>query len=49
MLHAKARIVDEAMHGAEVVGGTPDEAKRFLQAEIARWGAVVKSAGLKAE
>ena len=35
--------------GAEVVGGTPDEAKRFLQAEIARWGAVVKSAGLKAE
>lgn len=35
--------------GAEVVGGTPDEAGRFLQAEIARWAAVVKSAGLKAE
>ena len=35
--------------GAEVVGNKPDEAARFLQAEIARWGAVVKSAGLKAE
>ncbi len=35
--------------GAEVVGNTPDEAARFLKAEIARWGAVVKSAGLKPE
>ena len=35
--------------GAEVVGNNPDEAARFLKAEIARWGAVVKSAGLKAE
>ena len=35
--------------GAEVVGNTPDEAARFLKAEIARWGAVVKSAGIKPE
>jgi tripartite-type tricarboxylate transporter receptor subunit TctC len=35
--------------GAEVVGSTPDEAAHFLKAEIARWGAVVKSAGLKPE
>ena len=35
--------------GAEIVGNKPDEAARFLKAEIARWGAVVKSAGLKAE
>jgi tripartite-type tricarboxylate transporter receptor subunit TctC len=35
--------------GAEVVGNKPDEAARFLKAEIARWGAVVKSAGIKPE
>lgn len=35
--------------GAEVVANRPDEAMRFLQGEIKRWGAVVKAAGLKAE
>jgi tripartite-type tricarboxylate transporter receptor subunit TctC len=35
--------------GAEIVASRPDEAARFLQAEIARWGAVVKSAGLRPE
>jgi tripartite-type tricarboxylate transporter receptor subunit TctC len=35
--------------GAEIVANRPDEAARFLQAEIARWGAVVKAAGLKLE
>jgi tripartite-type tricarboxylate transporter receptor subunit TctC len=35
--------------GAEVVGNKPAEAARFLNAEIARWGAVVKSAGIKPE
>lgn len=35
--------------GAEIVGNKPDEAARFLKAEIARWGAVVKSAGIKPE
>ena len=33
--------------GAEVVANKPEEAKRFLEAEIKRWGAVVKAAGLK--
>ncbi|MCA3072044.1 MAG: tripartite tricarboxylate transporter substrate binding protein [Rhodocyclaceae bacterium] len=35
--------------GAEVVASRPDEAKRFLETEIQRWGAVVKSAGLRRE
>ena len=35
--------------GAEIVASRPDEAARFLHAEIARWGAVVKSAGLRTE
>ncbi|MGH8620243.1 MAG: tripartite tricarboxylate transporter substrate binding protein [Burkholderiales bacterium] len=33
--------------GAEIIANRPDEAARFLQAEIARWGGVVKAAGLK--
>ncbi|MCC6532982.1 MAG: tripartite tricarboxylate transporter substrate binding protein [Burkholderiales bacterium] len=35
--------------GAEIVGNTPDEAARFLRSEIARWGAVIRTAGVKAE
>ena len=35
--------------GAEIVANRPDEAMRFLQTEIKRWGAVVKTAGLKVE
>lgn len=35
--------------GAEVVANKPDDAKRFLETEIRRWGAVVKSAGLRSE
>lgn len=35
--------------GAEIVANKPDEAMRFLQTEIKRWGAVVKTAGLKVE
>lgn len=35
--------------GAEVVASKPDEARRFLETEIRRWGAVVKSAGLRRE
>jgi tripartite-type tricarboxylate transporter receptor subunit TctC len=35
--------------GAEIVASKPDEAMRFLQTEIKRWGAVVKAAGLKTE
>jgi len=35
--------------GAEVVASKPEEAKRFLEAEVRRWGAVVKAAGLSSE
>lgn len=35
--------------GAEVVASKPDEAKRFLESEIKRWGAVVKAAGLESK
>jgi tripartite-type tricarboxylate transporter receptor subunit TctC len=35
--------------GAEVVASKPEEAKRFLETEVRRWGAVVKAAGLKSE
>lgn len=35
--------------GAEVVASRPEAARRFLETEIQRWGAVVKSAGLRRE
>ena len=35
--------------GAEVVANKPEEAKRFLETQIRRWGAVVKAAGLRSE
>ena len=35
--------------GSEVIGNSPEEADRFLQTEIARWGAVVKAAKISAE
>jgi len=38
-----------AEQGAEVVGGTPERFGAFMRSEIARWGAVVKRAGIKAE
>ncbi|MBC5768216.1 tripartite tricarboxylate transporter substrate binding protein [Ramlibacter albus] len=33
--------------GADVVGGTPEQFRAFLKAEIDRWGPVVKAAGIK--
>jgi tripartite-type tricarboxylate transporter receptor subunit TctC len=51
-----ARIVrDPAMAarfealGFEPVGSTPEEARDFLQREIARWGAVIRAADVKVE
>ena len=35
--------------GAEIVASKPEDAKRFLETEVRRWGAVVKAAGLKTE
>jgi tripartite-type tricarboxylate transporter receptor subunit TctC len=35
--------------GAEAAGNTPEELTRFLQDEIAKWGKVVKAAGIRAQ
>ena len=35
--------------GSEVIGNSPEEADRFLQAEIARWGAVIKAAKIRVD
>jgi tripartite-type tricarboxylate transporter receptor subunit TctC len=35
--------------GIEPVGGTPEEAAKFLDAEIAKWARVITTAGVKAE
>ncbi len=35
--------------GAEPVGNTPEEFARFLRDEMAKWGKVVKAAGVKAQ
>jgi tripartite-type tricarboxylate transporter receptor subunit TctC len=42
----RERLSGEA---AVVVGGTPQQATAFLEAEIARWNKVVKAAGIKLE
>jgi tripartite-type tricarboxylate transporter receptor subunit TctC len=38
-----------ADQGADVAGGSPQDFDAFMRAESARWGAVVKGAGIKAE
>ena len=35
--------------GLEVVGSTPEELKTFVQAEITKWGPVIKAAGIRTE
>jgi tripartite-type tricarboxylate transporter receptor subunit TctC len=35
--------------GSEVIGNSPEEADRFLKAEITKWGKVVKAAKITAE
>jgi tripartite-type tricarboxylate transporter receptor subunit TctC len=35
--------------GAEAIGSSPEEFRAFVQAEIRKWGRVVKEAGLKVE
>ena len=34
---------------AEVVGSTPDELRKFIVAEVARWGKVIRDANIRAE
>ncbi len=38
----------ETAQGAEVVGGSPEVFGSFISAEIAKWGPVVRSAGIRA-
>ena len=38
-----------AQTGIDPVGNTPEQAKRFLDAEIAKWAKVIGAAGVKAE
>ena len=35
--------------GVEVVGSTPEEFAAYLQAEIGKWSAVIKAAGVKVD
>ncbi len=35
--------------GSEVIGNSPEAADKFLHSEIARWGAVVKAASIRAD
>jgi tripartite-type tricarboxylate transporter receptor subunit TctC len=52
---AKKALADPAMKdklaepGIVAVGSTPDEFRAFVAEEVARWGTVIKDAGIKAE
>ena len=37
-----------ASSGADAAAGSPEELGRFLQSEMAKWGKVVRAAGLAA-
>ena len=37
------------LQGFEPVGGTPEEFAAYIKSEIAKWGKVIKAAGIKAE
>ena len=41
----KERLLAE---GAEPVGNTPDQFRAFIDAEIAKWGKIIRAAGLTA-
>ena len=38
-----------AADGAEAVGNSPEEFAAFIKRELARWAAVIKSAGIRPE
>jgi tripartite-type tricarboxylate transporter receptor subunit TctC len=38
-----------ASSGADAAGGPPEALARFLESEVAKWGKVVRSAGIKPE
>jgi tripartite-type tricarboxylate transporter receptor subunit TctC len=50
----KALAVPELRHwlteaGSDIIGSTPEDADRHLRDEVAKWGAVVRAANVKAE
>ena len=38
-----------AAEGIEALGGTPDQFAEYIRSEIARWGRVIKEAGVRPE
>jgi hypothetical protein len=38
-----------ASRGAELIGDTPEHFRGFIDAEIAKWAAVIKDAGIATE
>jgi tripartite-type tricarboxylate transporter receptor subunit TctC len=38
-----------AQQGAQPAGGSPEEFLRFIRLEIAKWGSVIQSAGIRPE
>jgi tripartite-type tricarboxylate transporter receptor subunit TctC len=38
-----------ALSGSEIIGGRPEQFAAFIRVEIAKWGKVIKDAGIKAE
>jgi tripartite-type tricarboxylate transporter receptor subunit TctC len=42
----KAKVEEQ---GADVVASTPDECKRFIQAEIGKWGKVIRDNNIRAD
>jgi len=47
---AEPALKEKFSHGAyETVGSTPEELKKYLAADTARWARVIKSAGIKIE
>jgi tripartite-type tricarboxylate transporter receptor subunit TctC len=38
-----------AAQGVEFVGGTPEQAERFIRGESERWGKIIKAQGMKAD
>lgn len=47
ILRAPDLVEAIAKQGAEVEGGTPEEFRKYLQSEIAKWLKVIKAAGLQ--
>jgi len=35
--------------GIDLIGNTPEEFRAYIKAEIPKWGAIVKAAGVKIE